>query len=395
MNTLNIYLGSVLIVDESVQITDLVGQWLKAEELEVFTAESGLNALAKVQMFAPDVVITNAELPDISGFDLCKKIKSDEQMQFTQVLCVSGLDSETARLRASAVGADDYIESTAEHYVFASKVKSLLRVKRLSNQLRQKYAELEEKNHIIDIQLKMGMQVQRALIPDINTQFNDCRILSRYFPAMGVGGDFYVMVPLTQHSYSIIMGDVSGHGIAAAFLTAILNMMIANLAPKYFNPDQLLFYLNNELCSLFEKSSSQLFACIFCAVINTKDKYVRYANAGQALPLYVNSGAAESIELESSGKPVGMMKDSRYSMRSIEYNRNDLLLFMTDGLQDVFYKDQPDEFTSRLKEILTDIRYVDDMREILDIVCNNFYNDAATGAARMAMDDVSMILCRL
>jgi len=311
------------------------------------------------------------------------------------VLCVSNLENDNIRMRAMEVGADDYIETSAEHYLFISKVKSLLNVKQLSNQLRMKYAELEEKNNILDKQLKMGMQVQRALIPDIDTQFKDCRLLSRYFPAMDVGGDFYNMLQLTDHSFGIVIGDVSGHGIAAAFLTAMLNMMITNLTPKYFNPDQLLFYLNNQLYTIFEKSTYQLYACVFYAVVNTKDKYVRFANAGQSLPLFVDVDMNDVSEMESAGLPIGLMKDAKYEMQSLTYSHNDLLLFHTDGLQDIYYKDQPDVFTQRIKDILLDIRFMGDMREILDIICNNFYNDAATGAKKLIMDDVSMILCRL
>jgi sigma-B regulation protein RsbU (phosphoserine phosphatase) len=385
----------ILVADRTIQATDLISHWLQTEDVTVYTAESGLNAQAKLELFKPDILIVNVDLPDMSGFDLCKKVKDDSDMRYTMVLCVSSLESETNRLRAMEVGADDYIDAAAEHYLFLSKVRSLLRVKRLSNQLRQKYAELEEKNTLLDKQLEMGMQVQRALIPDIDTRFKDTRIISRYFPAMGVGGDFYNMLPLTENSFGIVIGDVSGHGIAAAFITAMLNMMIKNLTPKYFNPDQLLFFLNNELYTLFEKSDSSLYACVFYAVVNTKEHYVRYANAGQCLPFYVAANDNTVNEMESTGLPIGMMKDSRYDMKTLSYNRADVLLFHTDGLQDIYYKEQPDEFTSRMKDILSKMRFVTHLREILDVICDNFYHAADSETARLEMDDASMIICRL
>ena len=387
--------GGILVVGGTTSSTDIISNWLLVEDWQVYTADSGSHALAKVQLLKPDIVVTGIELPDMSGYDLCKRIKSGAESQFTLVLFVSSIESDCVRLRATEVGADDYIGINVEHHILISKVKSLLRVKRLSNQLRLKYAELEEKNTILEKQLKIGMQVQRALIPDIDMSFKNCRLLSRYYPSMEVGGDFYNMLRLTEHSFGIVMGDVSGHGIAAAFLTAMLNSMIANLSPKYFNPDQLLFFLNNELYSVFEKSTYRLYACVFYAVVNTKDKYVRYANAGQSLPFYVDVGAGTVTEMESSGHPIGLLKDSRYEMKSLGYNRNDLLLFHTDGLQDAFYKNQPDEFTRRVREILSEIRFLPDMQEILDVICNNFYDSAASETARMEMDDVSMILCRL
>jgi sigma-B regulation protein RsbU (phosphoserine phosphatase) len=382
-------------VDGSIQTTDLISHWLRMEELTISTAESGFNALAKVDMFNPDIVISNVDLPDISGFDLCKRIKTDENEQDTLVLLFSGLESDMFRMRAEEMGADDYIETSAEHYLFVSKVRSLLRVRRLSRQLRQKYAELEEKNHLLDMQLEMGMRVQRALIPDINTRISECVLLSRYIPAMGVGGDFYNIITLNDNSFGVVMGDVSGHGIAAAFLTAMLNMMIKNLAPSCYDPDQLLYHLNNELYAMFEKSDYSHYACVFYAVVNTLERHVSYANAGQSLPLYVEAKENIVTELEVAGLPIGMMKDSRYQTKYIGYANEDLLLLHTDGLQDAFYKDQPDEFTARIKDILLDVRQSEDLNEILDIICDNFYLAASSETKRMEMDDVSMILCRL
>jgi sigma-B regulation protein RsbU (phosphoserine phosphatase) len=272
-------------------------------------------------------------------------------------------------------------------------------MKQLSSQLRQKYAELEEKNALLDMQLEMGIQVQRALLPEINMTFRDCKLLSRYYPAMGIGGDFYKVMPFTEDIFSIVMGDISGHGIAAAFLTAILNMMVSNLAPKHYEPDQLLYYLNNELYALFEKSEYTYYACVFYAVVNTQERNVMYANAGQSLPIHVDVSSGEGIvainELAATGLPVGMMKDSKYDMRSIKYSPSDLLFFHTDGLQDIYYKNQPDDFTRQIKKLFMEIHYMEDLKEILDAICDNFYHTDASETKKMEMDDVSMIICRL
>jgi sigma-B regulation protein RsbU (phosphoserine phosphatase) len=212
---------------------------------------------------------------------------------------------------------------------------------------------------------------------------------------MGVGGDFYNMITLSDSSFGIVMGDISGHGIAAAFLTAMLNMMIQNLTPQYYSPDQLLFHLNNQLYTLFEKSESMYFACVFYAVVNTKEGYIRYANAGQCLPLYVDAEQNIVAELDASGVPIGMIQNVQYRMGSFPYRPGDLILFYTDGLQDIYYREQPDEFTARMMEILSETRYVESLDEILDTVCDSFYLPEASEAKRMEMDDVSMILCRL
>jgi sigma-B regulation protein RsbU (phosphoserine phosphatase) len=239
------------------------------------------------------------------------------------------------------------------------------------------------------------MQVQRALIPEINTNLMNCKLISRFYPAMGVGGDFYNVLPLDGTSFGIVMGDVSGHGIAAAFCTALINMMIRNTALSDPEPGYLLFRLNNELFAMFENSETPLYACVFYAVVDTVNKKVTYANAGQCLPIHVNIESNTVRELDISGLPIGLIKDSIYNVGSILYEPSDLLLMHTDGLQDAFYKSQPDEFTRRITELLSEMRNTEELEIVLDAIYDQFYDTVASDTKRLEMDDVSMILCKL
>ncbi|MDR1542551.1 MAG: fused response regulator/phosphatase [Clostridiales bacterium] len=391
-------MDKILIVDPLRQSSDLIRQCLASTGYEIFTAESGLNALSKVSLFLPDIVLLNAELPDISSFDVCKRIKSNPETEFTLILFMSSLDTRDSRARALQVGADDYIEKNFDSYLLISKVNSLLRVKHLSDMLKQKYVELEEKNHLLELQLKMSRQVQHALIPDIDLTFKGIRFSSQYMPAMDIGGDFYDVLQLSDSSIAVVMGDVSGHGISAALLTAMLSVMIRSLAPKYFNPDQLLFYLNNDLYKIFENSVKEMYACVFYAVIDTKEQKLYYSNAGQAIPVMVRTeadGEEAASELEAVGLPIGMMENSSYEFHQLNYEPGDLIVFHTDGLSDAFYKNNPDEFSKRFKEVLEDAKPLEDSKEIIEIILNAFYNYNATENEKYEMDDVSLIICRL
>ena len=386
-------LDKLLVVDGSIQSSDLVSYWLAQEGYtEVYTADSGLNALAKAELINPDVVITNVDLPDFSGFDLCKHLK--KAIPHILVLCISHVDSEANRLRAKQVGADDYMD-TGDSYQFLSKVRSLFRVKHLSNQIRSQYTELEERNNMIERHLRLGRRVQRALIPDIDTSFNNCHIISTYQSAIGVGGDFYNILYLNDHCLGIVMGDVSGHGIAASFLTVTLNVMIKNLIYWHFDPGELLFNLNNEMCELFGRGGDNpdLYACVFYAMVDTEAKRIRFANAGLVLPLLVEG--QDVSELEASGAPIGMIANVKYDQQSVSYNNGDMLLLYTDGLQDCYYKNQPDEFLRQIKDLLGELSPRGNMREILDTICSHFYKMDASEHERMDMDDISMLLCKL
>jgi len=383
----------LLVVEASIQSSDLISYWLAREGFtSVYTADNGLNALAKAELIEPDIIIVNVDLPDISGFDLCKRVKGD--MPYVLVLCISHTDSEINRVRAMEVGADDYME-TGDNAQFLFKIRSLLRLKQLGDQIRNQYAELEERNKLIERHLRLGRRFQRALIPDVDTRFGDCNMMSRYLPAMGVGGDFYNVMRLNDDCIGIVMGDVSGHGIAASFLTVTLNVMIKNLSDHHFNPGELLHHLNNEMCAMMGQSNDDpdLYACVFYAVIDMQDKRIRFANAGLVLPFLVE-GLENIAELDISGAPIGLMQGTLYEQRMIRYHKGDMLLLYTDGLQDCYYKNQPEEFIKQVKDLFSALSPDEDTQDILDTICRYFYKADVTEHERMEMDDVSMLLCR-
>ncbi len=388
-------MSKILVVDSSARNTDLLLQVLSANGYETMSSESGRNALVKVTAFKPDLVILDIYLNDMSGFDVCKRIKFSPETQYIMVLCTSSVPSREATNHAIQAGADDFMEKSFDPALLLIKVHSLLRVKDLSDQLKQNFTTLEENNRLMEMQMKMARQVQRSLIPDIDARFNGIEIVSRYIPALDIGGDFYDIVEVDKDSIAVIMGDVSGHGISAALLTGMMNSVIKNLVNKYSHPDELLFAANTEFCKIFENTQLGMYVCLFYMVIDTKMHTVTYANAGQALPILVSSRTNTATELEATGVPVGLMPDSVYESKSIRYSKGDLLLLHTDGLADVFYKDNPDAFVKEIKKSLLDIYTMDSCKEIIDILLSEFYRLDVSEEQKFELDDVSMVLCKM
>ena len=78
-------MDKILIVD-SLKNTELLIKLLDNRTCKIFTSESGNNALAKVKMFSPDLIIMDVDLPDMSGYDICKKLKRDNLTQHIIIL---------------------------------------------------------------------------------------------------------------------------------------------------------------------------------------------------------------------------------------------------------------------------------------------------------------------
>jgi sigma-B regulation protein RsbU (phosphoserine phosphatase) len=156
----------------------------------------------------------------------------------------------------------------------------------------------------------------------------------RPVPALYCGGDYYDVISLRPDCYLILLGDVAGHGVRAAMITAILKAVIypeyvRAVVGKDFSPGAFLTWLNERMN--FElRASSGLIITFFAGVLDLKAGYLRYANAGQDHP-YLLRGS-EAIELRVSGSGLGFAVSVAYAEQTINLYSGDVLTLYTDGL---------------------------------------------------------------
>ncbi len=388
-------MDKILIADENEKTVDLIGKILFNSDYEIYTAYSGKVALTKIEMIKPDLIIINTDFSDISGFDICKKLKANSETNYIPILMLIAVETRDVVLRCIYSGVDDYISKMSDGTIFIAKVKSLLRVKHLSDRIKTQYEEIKEKNEVIDFQLKTAMRVQRSIIRKLNMTVNGTKILSKYLPALEVGGDFYSVKELDDTHIGLIIGDVSGHGISAALLTANLSMMFDTMAASHKMPDSLLKEMNNQFCKIFKHTGNEMYVCMFYAIVDTVNFVITYSNAGQVYPVFVDNKNNSVLELEIGGIPIGLMNESSYEVKKARYSPGDYLFFHTDGLSDFFYKKEPDKFGEKIKDCLklNIERYGDNLEAIIDGVLNEFYDYDEKN--KFEKDDISIILCKL
>ncbi len=100
----------ILVVDDEVDITDTLKILLERRGFEVVTANSGKEALEKVKEEKPDVVLLDVMMPDMSGWDVCKKIKEDDATKDIPVIMLTILFGEEEKKKSFEVKADAHIE---------------------------------------------------------------------------------------------------------------------------------------------------------------------------------------------------------------------------------------------------------------------------------------------
>jgi two-component system, cell cycle response regulator len=126
----------VLVVDDIVANVRLLEAKLSAEYFDVVTAMNGLDALEAVQRAKPDIILLDVMMPGIDGIEVCKRIKSDPLTQHIPIIMVTALDQPEDKIRGLEAGADDFLTKPVNDLSLFCRIKSLVRLKMLTDELR-------------------------------------------------------------------------------------------------------------------------------------------------------------------------------------------------------------------------------------------------------------------
>jgi two-component system cell cycle response regulator len=126
----------VLIVDDIPTNVRLLEARLTAEYYEVSSAHSGAEALAKCQEQDFDIILLDVMMPEMDGFEVCRRLKADPKTHHIPVLMITALDQPSDRVQGLDAGADDFLTKPVDDMQLMARVKSLVRLKSLTDELR-------------------------------------------------------------------------------------------------------------------------------------------------------------------------------------------------------------------------------------------------------------------
>ena len=126
----------ILVVDDIPANVKLLEARLLAEYFDVLTADNGADALAICDTAQVDLILLDIMMPGMDGFEVCERLKANPRVSHIPVVMVTALDQPADRVRGLKAGADDFLTKPVNDLQLISRVKSLLRLKTLSDELR-------------------------------------------------------------------------------------------------------------------------------------------------------------------------------------------------------------------------------------------------------------------
>ena len=259
----------------------------------------------------------------------------------------------------------------------------------------------KKKHENVDREISIGAEIQSQLLPDYCPIIFGVDLAAHCRPALQLGGDYYDFMSLKTNisesrrekaRWALVIGDVMGKGIPAGLLMTMLRGMLRAEVLTGLPPDRILHDLNQ--LAIYDLDQSHRFITLFYSDYDPRTKKLRYANAAHNPPLLWKSSEQKIIKLDSEGFVLGLQNDAEYQCGQIQLNKNDAILYYTDGVTDA---------SNTLGERFDEERLIKSFsklcqrslksKEILNKIFKTL--DDFTGKSRQLGDDASMVVFQL
>lgn len=213
------------------------------------------------------------------------------------------------------------------------KVSTLLRMRKLQADQRRADADLNSSNlRLRDLtsrfqrELAEAKEIQKAILPRTLPKSPACVFAAAYIPVDTVGGDLYDVWQISESKFGMLIADVTGHGLPAAFIGAMTKMALSYAKPE--SPAKMLEDINEGLSKIIPDGR---FVTAAAATFNTADGKFHAACAGHPPPILLHANA--EIELpELRGLPLGVSTGVKYDSYSTTLDPGAAALLVTDGV---------------------------------------------------------------
>lgn len=178
--------------------------------------------------------------------------------------------------------------------------------------------------------LALASIVQHSFLPKELPRVEGYCFSAYYSPALEVGGDFYDYIPLKAKRWGLLIGDVSGKGVASALYMARLTSDFRTRALEVGSPSRVVNQINKELCRNGQRGT---FVTLLYLVLEPANGTIRLINAGHLPPLLWKAETGKPVRLlGKGGPPLGILEGLCYRSFKFKLEPGDCLLLLTDGL---------------------------------------------------------------
>jgi phosphoserine phosphatase RsbU/P len=389
-----------ILIAEDERITRVsLGRQLEALGHVVTSAEDGEAAWGQFLPGAFDMVITDWEMPKVSGVELIHRIRQAPADSYVYIIMLTSRSNKSDLVEGIEVGADDFIAKPFDREELRVRMLAGERIIRLERTLSEQNVRLQQAHDRMQRDLNAAARVQQAMLPRENIVTPSARTAWAYVPTDELAGDAIGLHLVDDRYLVAYVIDVSGHGVPAALLSvsamhymepdppassALRDPSQAGGLGTVRSPAQVAAELNQHFRA--DSSDARYLTMILC-VLDTRDGRLCLTSAGHMLPLVLRADQLVPVE-NAGGLPVGLFPESDYEDSYVQLMPGDRVYLYSDGIPEQFDTANAGMFgLERLEALLRS----GCSRPIEQVVAGVVDSLAAWAGGRRFADDVTLV----
>lgn len=326
-------LVKALIIEDSKLDQLILKKMLEKNDYDVRVASNGNMAIEMFVEYRPDIVFMNVYLTDANGYDLTKIFKSLSREKYVPIIFVTGESNNESLEKCVDSGGDDFIVKPIREWLVKAKLRSLLRIKKMHDELLVQKQELLSRS---EEQLKDLYDADKVIHNIHKPRFYDSGNISWSYIAQNIlSGDIVCSAINPSGEHVVLVGDNTGHGLPAAIGSMITCETFYSMVNRGFDIKLIIEEINKKLYYLLP-TDRFLSACI----MEFNDTYDRMKiwTAGVPSVLICNSRGELKEKIPSMNFPLGIMllNEKEIAPVRMHLEEGDRVYSYTDGLTEVF-----------------------------------------------------------
>lgn len=322
----------ILVADDEPDLEHLVRQKFRKKirdnEYDFIFAQNGAEAFELINNDDNiNLILTDINMPVMDGLTLLTKIKELDNRLMRSVIVSAYGDMDNIRTAMNR-GAYDFVTKPIDLNDLEITIEKSLK----EIQLYKDAMTSHDKLVAIQQELDIATAIQTSILPKTFPAFpdrKDFEIYAEMITAKEVGGDLYDFFLIDKNRLGIIIGDVSGKGIAAALLMAVSKTLLKATALKGIPSDSILTEVNNIVA---DDSPPNMFVTVFYGVLDTRNGAFEYSNAGHNNPYLISAQGEVKPLKDVGGLILGAMREVEYESNIVMLKPGDTIFFYTDGV---------------------------------------------------------------
>ncbi len=322
---------TVLIADDSNTDRLLLDAFVRKLGHRTITATDGEEAIRAFHAQRPDIILLDALMPRMNGFEVAEQVKASAGEAFIPIIFLTALTEADALARCLQAGGDDFLTKPYNSVILEAKINAFRRMLRMHGTLQQQRDAIARYNeHLLREQDLAKRVFDKVARPGY---FHASNLRFSMSPLAMFNGDILLVAMQPSGNMLALLGDFTGHGLAAAVGAMPLAQTFYGMAEKGFALKDMVRELNAKLCDVLPTG---VFCCACLVELDFEHRTLQAWNGGLPDALLLRADGQRLQRLPSSSLPLGISHGAHFDARLqiVEMEPGDRVFLRSDGIHE-------------------------------------------------------------